>query len=132
MKKIHPTAKYFETNEWARLEGDYFTIGITDFAQTVFGDITFIELPKIGTSFQQGKPFAITESSKAANDIFMPLSGEIMAVNEVLLENPAWLNKAPYDQGWIAKIKANDLSEWKQLMTAEQYADYIGAFFKKT
>lgn len=132
MKKINPNARYYETNEWVIQRQGEFIIGITDFAQTVFGDITFIELPQISQTFQQGTAFAITESNKAANDISMPLSGEIIAVNQSLIDHPTWLNEDPYDKGWLVKIKVNNPSEWENLMTAEQYSAFIGVFFNKT
>lgn len=132
MKKINPTAHYYETNEWALQIQAGFLIGITDFAQTVFGDIVFIELPTVGQFFQQGAPFAITESNKASNEISIPLSGEIIAVNQRLVDNPIWLNENPYEKGWLVKIKASKPSEWGELMTAEQYHAFIGVFFNKT
>jgi len=132
MKKINSNARYFETNEWALPTQDYFLIGITDFAQTVFGDIVFIDLPKIGQTFLQSATFAITESNKATNDISLPLSGEIIAVNQALIENPIWLNEDPYGKGWLVKIKATKPVEWNALMTAEQYGAFIGVFFNKT
>jgi len=132
MKKIDTTARYYETNEWARQQNAHFIIGITDFAQVVFGDIVFIELPQIGQVFQQGTPFAVTESNKAANDISMPLSGQIIEINSDLPDHPEWMNEAPYDKGWLVKIKATNPTEWEQLMNAEQYAQFIGLFFNKT
>lgn len=132
MKKINPAAHYYETNEWATKTQGGFLIGITDFAQTVFGDVVFIELPAIGQVFQKGAAFAITESNKASNEISMPLSGKIIAVNQPLVDNPSWLNEAPYDKGWLVKIKANNPGEWEALMTAEQYRAFIGVFFNKT
>lgn len=132
MKKINPTARYFETNEWALQEQDYFLIGITDFAQTVFGDTQFIELPKVGQTFPQGTTFAVIESNKAANDISIPLSGTIIAINQQLIENTSWLNIDPYEKGWLVKVKATKPSEWDELMTAAQYRAFIGVFFNKT
>ena len=132
MKKINSTAHYYETNEWATQTQAGFLIGITDFAQTVFGEIVFIELPPICQFFQQGATFAITESNKASNEISIPLSGEIIEVNQSLVENPSWLNKDPYDKGWLVKIKPSNPAEWEALMTAEQYRAFIGIFFNKT
>ena len=132
MKEINPIAHYYETNEWATQTQADFTIGITDFAQTVFGDIVFIELPSIGQVFQQGAAFAITESNKATNEISIPLSGEIIAINEALVDNPKWLNEDPYEKGWLVKIKATNPAEWEGLMNAEQYRAFIGVFFNKT
>jgi len=131
MKKINLAARYYETNEWAFQIQAHFLIGITDFAQTVFGAITFIELPPIGQVFQKGTVFAITESTKATNEISMPLSGEIIAINQQLIDHPIWLNEDPYDKGWLVKIKASTPSEWADLMTAEEYRAFIGGFFNK-
>ena len=131
MKKINTVARYYETNEWAVATEDAFTIGITDFAQTVFGDIIFEELPKIGQTYEQGATFAITESNKTTSTISLPLSGEIIAINQSLATNPFWLNESPYDKGWLVKIKATNSTEWSELMTAAQYQAYIGVFFNK-
>lgn len=130
MKKINPIAKYYETNEWALQDKGHFLLGITDFAQTVFGNINYLELPQIGDFFQQGQPYAIVESTKTATDISMPISGKIIAVNNDLLKHPESLNTAPY-QNWLVQIEVNNLDEWNQLMTAEQYLNYIGVFFNK-
>ncbi len=132
MKKIDLTAKYYETNEWARQQNNHFIIGITDFAQVVFGEIVFIELPQIGQVFTQGDPFAVTESNKAANDILMPMSGQIIEINTALPDHSEWMNEDPYGKGWLVKIKATNPKELDQLMNAEQYAAFIGVFFNKT
>ena len=132
MKKINLVARYFETNEWVLRTQQHFLIGITDFAQTVFGDIEFISLPIEGQTFLKGSVFASTESSKATNDISMPISGEIIVVNASLIDNPIWLNEDPYDKGWLVKIKATNPAEFDDLMTAEEYRAFIGVFFNKT
>ncbi len=132
MKKVHPLAKYYETNEWAVQKETHFLLGITDFAQTVFGDINYVALPKIGETFAQGQPYAVIESTKTATDISMPLSGTIIAINEQLITHPEILNKTPYIAGWLVKIEATSIDEWKELMTAEQYQRYIGVFFNKS
>jgi len=126
MKKVNPDAKYYETNEWALQNQPYFLLGITDFAQTVFGDINHIELPKIGETFKQGQPY-----TKTATDISIPLSGKIIAINEQLISHPEILNKTPYSEGWLVKIEATAIAEWNELMSAEQYQRYIGVFFNK-
>ncbi len=131
MKKVNPDAKYYETNEWAIQNQEHFLLGITDFAQTVFGDINYIEFPKIGETFAQGQAYAVVESTKTATDISMPLSGKIIAINEQIITHPEILNKAPYQEGWLVKIEATSIAEWNELMTAEQYQQYIGVFFNK-
>ncbi len=132
MKKINPKARYFETNEWVVQQQNYFLFGITDFAQIVFGEIEFITLPTIGQIFSQGATFATTESKKATNAISMPIGGEIIAINQPLIDHPTWLNQDPYGKGWLVKIAADNPSDWETLMTAEQYRAYIGVFFNKT
>lgn len=132
MKKINLSARYFETNEWVLQIQQYFLIGITDFAQTVFGDIEFITLPSLGQTYSKGETFATTESSKASNDISMPISGEIIAVNSSLPDCPFWLNVDPYDKGWLVKIKATNPAEFEDLMTAIEYRAFIGVFFNKS
>lgn len=131
MKKLNREARYYETNEWIVQNKDQYTIGITDFGQTVFGNIVFVELPEIGDSFQQGQTFAVTESNKCASDLTMPMSGKILAVNPQLLSHPELLNEDPYLEGWLIKITASHPEEWDHLMTAEQYLGYIGVFFNK-
>lgn len=132
MKKINALARYFETNEWAIHTPNHFIIGITDFAQTVFGNLEFVELPAVGQVFQQGATFAITESSKASNDISMPIGGKIIEVNQSIIQHPKWLNEDPYGKGWLVKIQASNPAEWNELMNAEQYRAFIGVFFNKT
>lgn len=132
MKKINPIARYFETNEWVLKNTNEYIIGITDFAQTVFGNINFIELPEVGQFFQQGTPFAVIESNKAANEVTMPVSGKIIAVNLNLLSNPDLLNQDPYGEGWLVKISIGASSTWDNLMTAKEYQAFIGVFFNKT
>lgn len=132
MKKVNPLAKYYETNEWAVQKQAHFLLGITDFAQTVFGKINYVALPKIGETFAQGQPYAVVESTKTATDISMPLSGKIIAINEQLITHPEILNKTPYLEGWLVKIEATSMDEWDELMTAEKYQRYIGVFFNKS
>lgn len=131
MKKVNPTARYFETNEWVEEKDGFYIIGITDFAQVVFGDIVFVELPEIDTSFKKGDPFAITESNKASNEIFMPMGGKILAINEALIDNPELLNTHPYSDGWLIVMEPTNIEEWSELMDGATYQKYIGAFFNK-
>lgn len=132
MKQVHLSARYYETDGWVRQEGDHFLVGITDFAQTFFGEVTFLELPKIGTILQQGQSFATTESTKATYDILAPISGKVIDINQDLLAHPEWINEAPYEKGWFVKVTINDLNEWNALLTANAYLDSISIFFNKT
>ncbi|MFL6372757.1 MAG: glycine cleavage system protein GcvH [Nitrososphaera sp.] len=121
--------KFTKQHEWLKvneeMEGGAI-IGISDFAQEQLGDIVSIELPKSGGIFRQGQTIAIIDSVKASSDIYAPVSGEIIEVNEDLLEKPELINQSPYDSGWIAKIKPSNLEEFENLLTKEEYDRYIG------
>lgn len=116
---------YTKEHEWINIEGDEATIGISDYAQEALGDITFIELPNVGDEVEQSGEFVSVESVKAASDIFSPMSGEIIAINEDLNEDPGTINKSPYEKGWIARIRLSDLEEQSNLMTADEYEKFL-------
>ena len=116
---------YTKEHEWINIEDGEATIGISDYAQESLGDITFIELPNIGDEVEQFGEFVSVESVKAASDIFSPMSGEIIAVNDNLNEDPGFINKSPYEKGWIAKIKLSDSDEKSNLMTADEYGKFL-------
>jgi glycine cleavage system H protein len=119
--------KFTKEHEWIRIMDDELAIiGISDFAQEQLGDIVSIELPKAGGVFRQGQTMAIVDSVKASSDIYAPISGEIVEVNEGLIEKPEVINQSPYDSGWIAKIKPSKMEEFESLMTKEKYDRYIG------
>ena len=118
--------KFTREHEWIKIEEDAAIIGISDFAQEQLGDIVSIELPKAGGVFRQGQTMAIIDSVKASSDIYAPISGEIIEVNEGLIERPEMINQSPYDSGWIAKIKPSNMEEFETLMTKEKYDRYIG------
>ena len=113
--------KYTKEHEWVRVEGNIGVVGITDHAQDALGDITFIENPKIGTTFSQGDQTGTVESVKAVSEIFSPVSGEIIEVNKVLENSPELVNKDPYAGGWLFKVKLKDKSELDKLLTYDQY-----------
>ncbi|MBN2830880.1 MAG: glycine cleavage system protein GcvH [Candidatus Omnitrophica bacterium] len=115
---------FTKDHEWAKIEGDTATIGITDFAQGSLGNITFIDLPKIGQGLKQSGLCATVESVKAASDVYSPLSGEVVKVNEELADHPELVNKSPYESGWFAVIKINNLKEKDALMDAKKYKEY--------
>lgn len=121
MSKIPGDLKYTKDHEWLKLDGDEAIIGITDHAQSALGDITFVELPSVGDSFSAHDTFGVVESVKAASDLYMPVSGEVTAVNEALEETPESVNDDPYGEGWIAKIKLGDTSEIEGLLDAAAY-----------
>jgi len=117
--------KYAESHEWIRMENGVGTVGITDHAQAELTDIVFVEPPKVGAVFAAKNSAAVVESVKAASDIYTPVSGEIVEINEELESNPALLNTAPFTDGWIFKIKLSDPSELDALKTPEAYAAQI-------
>ncbi len=117
--------KYTKEHDWVKLEGEIATMGITDFAQNQLTDIVFVELPEKGKHATQSKPIAVVESVKSVSDIFAPLSGEIIEVNEKLKDNPEILNKDAFGEGWIAKIKIEDKKELDNLMSADEYTEFI-------
>ena len=114
--------KYAASHEWARLEGDVVTVGITDHAQDALGDLVYVELPTVGDQVSAGDEAGVVESVKAASDIYAPVSGEIIAVNESLADTPETVNSEPYEGGWLCKIKASDVSELDKLLSADEYA----------
>ncbi|MCP4579712.1 MAG: glycine cleavage system protein GcvH [Deltaproteobacteria bacterium] len=113
--------RYTENHEWAKLEGDAATIGVTDYAQDQLGDIVFVEMPDSGDRFQQGDEFGTVESVKAVAEMYMPVGGEILEVNNALEEAPELLNKSPYNDGWIIRIKPDDVSRLDALMDKGAY-----------
>ena len=123
--------KFTKEHEWIRIEKkeedeELAIIGISEFAQEQLGDIVSIELPKAGGIFRQGQTIAIVDSVKASSDIYTPISGKIIEVNEELIEKPESINQSPYDSGWITKIKPSNNEEFENLMTKEKYDRYIG------
>ena len=135
MRQIATSARYTENMEWAcpdsDINDDLLIIGLSDFAQKAAGIINFIELPKIMDHFEKDSVFAITESDKMANEIYMPVSGTIIELNSALLDHPTLINHAPYQQGWIVKIKPDQKDDFLTLMSATAFEEYIGAFFRK-
>lgn len=122
MSNVPNELKYRESHEWVRKEADgTYTVGITEHAQELLGDMVFIDLPEVGSSFAAGDDCAVAESVKAASDIYAPLSGEVVAVNDVLETSPELVNSEPYASGWLFRLKASDESELEQLMDAEAY-----------
>ena len=122
MAEVPSNLKFLESHEWARLEEDgTVTVGISDHAQELLGDIVFVELPDIGKEVTQSGDTAIVESVKAASDVYSPLSGEITEINEALIDNPEIINTSPYENGWFFKIKPQDISEMDKLLDAKAY-----------
>jgi glycine cleavage system H protein len=123
---IPPDLKYTSSHEWSRLESDgTITVGITSHAQHLLGDIVYIELPEIDKAFSQGKEIAVVESVKAASDIYAPVSGKVIAVNQTLSSNPELVNQSPYESGWIFKLQPDNNAELNNLLTHHQYEESI-------
>ncbi len=117
--------KYTEEHEWILVEEEIVTIGITDYAQDSLGDIVFVELPEVGATLEAGKPFGVVESVKAVSDIYAPVSGEVVEINEELVGAPEVINTSPYEDGWMIKIKLSDTSQLSDLLDADEYQEFI-------
>ena len=113
--------RYTKTHEWVRVEGDIATIGITDYAQNELGDITYLELPEVGSQVTQTEPLGVIESVKAASDVYAPVSGEVIERNEQAIESPDLVNRSPYDEAWLVKVRMSNPSELESLMNADEY-----------
>lgn len=119
--KYDPQCRYNETHEWIRVEGDEAVIGISDYAQSELNDVVYVELPEIGESFEKGEEFGSVESVKTASELYMPASGEVIAVNEALQDSPELVNEDPYGNGWMIRIRLVAPEEIEELLDAEAY-----------
>ncbi len=117
--------KYHAEHDWARIEGDGATFGVTWYAQDALGEVVFYESPEVGATITKDEPYAEVESVKAVSDVFAPLSGEITAVNEALSDSPETINGDPYGEGWLVKVKLTDPSEADELMDAAAYRELL-------
>jgi len=117
--------RYTDDHEWAKQNGDAVRIGISDYAQDQLGDIVFVELPEVGDSFDKGEEFGTVESVKAVSELYMPMSGEITAINEALADEPELVNSDPYNGGWMIEVKANDAAELEALKSKADYLDML-------
>jgi len=116
---------YTRDHEWVRVEGEVATVGITDFAQKQLGDVVYVELPALGTQLEVHQTIGAIESVKAVSDVFSPVSGEVIAVNEKLNDSPEIVNQDPYGEGWIIKLKMKNKDDLNQLMTSSEYEKYV-------
>jgi glycine cleavage system H protein len=117
---------YAEDHEWAqKLDGERVRVGISDYAQDQLGDIVFVDMPEVGTIFGKGQECGTLESVKAVAEMYLPVSGEVVAVNEALEDLPGLVNEAPYTDGWILEVRPSDLSEWEALMPREAYLEML-------
>ena len=125
--KLDENAKYQDSHEWVRQEGELIVCGISDHAQESLSDVVYVEFPEVGDTLSQGDTFGVVESVKAASDLYMPLSGEIVAVNEQLEDEPELVNSDPYGEGWLIKFKPSDPSEWDSLLSPAEYEKVVEA-----
>lgn len=119
--------KYHPEHDWARIEGDQATFGITWYAQDALGEVVFFEPPEVGATISKDSAYAEVESVKAVSDVYAPLSGEVTEVNEALADNPERINEDPYGEGWLVKVKLSDPSEADQLLDVDAYKNLLGS-----
>lgn len=117
--------KFTKSHEWVRVERNIATVGITDYAQSQLGDIVFIELPKAGQSLKKSSQLGTIESTKAASELYTPISGEITQINSDLINNPQWINESAFDKGWMAKVKLEDPAELDSLLDENAYRKLV-------
>jgi glycine cleavage system H protein len=123
--KLDPEARYAESHEWARQDGDEIICGISDHAQESLSDVVYVELPEVGDTYEKEDTFGVVESVKAASDLYMPMGGEITAVNEDLEDTPELVNQDPYGAGWMIRFAPSDPDEFDDLMAPEIYEAFV-------
>lgn len=123
--KLDPKARYAKTHEWARWEGEEIVCGISDYAQESLSDIVYVELPEVGDTLTQGDTFGVVESVKAASDLYMPMGGEVTAINETLEDQPELVNQDPYGKGWMIRFRPTEPAEFDDLMEPEAYEAFV-------
>jgi glycine cleavage system H protein len=116
---------YTKQHEWVRVSGDVATVGISDHAQKELGDIVFVELPKVGDAFDTNEPFGNVESVKAVSEVFCPVAGEVLEINQELVGSPQWVNQDPYGDAWFIKLKISNPEELRELFNAKEYEEYV-------
>ena len=127
MSNVPGTLRYAKSHEWLKSEGDgTVTVGISDYAQNSLGDITYVQLPKVGTALKAGETFGVVESVKAASDLYAPVAGSVMAINDHLNSAPETVNQAPYEAGWMLKLKPANPADANALLDAAAYSKLIG------
>lgn len=119
--------RYSKHDEWVRVEGDEIVTGITDYAQDQLSDIVYVELPEVGDRYEEGEAYGVVESVKAASDVYVPATGEVVAVNSELEDEPEVVNKDPYGKGWFVRVKVDDVASLDGLMDAEAYKAHVAA-----
>ncbi|MBM7115375.1 glycine cleavage system protein GcvH [Archangium primigenium] len=127
MSSIPENLKYTQEHEWIRAEGNRLVVGITDHAQQTLGDVVYVELPKVGATVEMGAPFGTVESVKAVSELFMPVSGKVVKVNEEVVEDPELVNTDPYSDGWLIEIEPTDSKQVGELLDAAKYGELLKA-----
>jgi len=122
---LDPKARYAESHEWARKEGNAIVVGISDYAQESLSDIVYVELPEVGDTFDRGDEFGVVESVKAASEVYAPVSGEVIAINERLEDEPEIVNESPYGDGWFIRLKPDDPGQLDELMSDDEYETFV-------
>ncbi|GAF14436.1 glycine cleavage system H protein [Bacillus sp. JCM 19046] len=125
MSKLPKELKYSEEHEWVKTEGDKVRIGITDFAQSELGDIVFVELPEVGDEIEADEPFGSVESVKTVSELYAPINGRVVEVNEDLDDSPEFVNESPYEKAWMIVVEPTNSGEIDKLMSAEEYSEMI-------
>ena len=123
--EVPDDCRYLDTHEWARRANDTVRVGISDFAQDELGDVVFVELPNVGDTVSAGEAFGVVESIKAVSDIYAPISGEVTATNDDLVEQPELVNESPFGDGWMIEIEVTDPDEFDELLSPDAYEDQI-------
>lgn len=125
MSEVNPNCRYADSHEWVNVEGNVATVGISDHAQGLLGDLVYVELPELDAEVSRGDDAGVVESVKAASDVYAPVSGKIIEVNEDLEDNPELVNSSPYESGWLYRIELQDAGEVNSLMSADEYESHI-------
>ena len=118
--------RYTQDHEWVRAEGDKVRVGISDYAQDQLDDVVFVELPQVGDTFEKGEEFGTVESVKAVSELYMPVGGEIIAINSILEDSPQLVNESPYGEGWMIDVRPTDPTEMDALLTRQAYLEMLG------
>lgn len=127
MEQAPSDRRYTKEHEWIKIEGDIATIGITAFAQNELGDVTYVEVPQVGQQLAPGQAFGVVESVKAVSDIYAPVGGEVLEVNDTLADEPEKVNASPYDEAWMIKLRVADPGNSSDLLSAEEYEQHVAA-----
>ena len=123
--KVQEGIRYTENHEWVRVDGEFVWVGISDFAQTELGEIVHVELPEIGDDINAGDPIGTLEAVKTVEDVYTPISGEVVKVNSDLFDMPDIINKSPYEDGWLVQVRYHDKNEIEKLMTSSEYQKFV-------